>query len=92
MAERRTKVPAQRRENLLMTVEQVAELWFGEIGPGGSSSSNCQKIRKLIPDNLPARRIGNRWYIHRSAAETWAAECDLASVMAHPDTRAAMGA
>lgn len=77
---------------LLMTVEQVAELWFGEVGHGGSASSNCQKIRRLIPDNLPARRIGNRWYVHRSAAEAWAADCDPASVMAHPDTRAALGA
>jgi len=91
MTDRLAKVPAQPA-SLLMTVEQVAELWFGEIGPGGSSSSNCQKIRKLIPDSLPARRIGNRWFIHRSAAEAWAGECDRASVMAHPDTRAAMGA
>jgi hypothetical protein len=75
-----------------MTVEQVAVLWFGEVGRGGSSSSNCQKIRKLIPESLPARRIGNRWFIQRSVAEAWATECDPASVMAHPDTRAAIGA
>jgi hypothetical protein len=75
-----------------MTVEQVAELWFGEVGSGGSASSNCQKIRRLIPESLPARRIGNRWYVHRMAAEAWAAECDPALVMAHPDTRAAIGA
>jgi len=74
-----------------MTVEQVAELWFGEVGPGGTASSNCQKIRRLIPESLPARRIGNRWYVHRVAAEAWAAESDLASVMAHPATRAATG-
>lgn len=72
---------------LLMTVEQVAELWFGEVGSGGSASANCQKIRRLIPDSLPARRIGNRWYVHRAAAQAWANECDPASVMAHPDTR-----
>lgn len=71
---------------LLMTVEQVAELWFGEVGDGGSASSNCQKIRRLIPGTLPARRIGNRWYIHRATAESWAAGSDPASVMAHPDT------
>jgi hypothetical protein len=80
------------RRSLLMTVEQVAELWFGEVGPGGSASSNSQKIRRLILESLPARRIGNRWYVRRAAAEAWAAECDLASVMAHPDTRAAIGA
>ncbi len=40
---------------LLMTVEQVAQLWFGEVGTGGSASSNCQKIRRLIPETLPAR-------------------------------------
>lgn len=72
---------------LLMTVEQVALLWFGEIGEGGSASSNCQKIRRLIPDTLPARRIGNRWYVNRATAEMWAAGSDPASVMAHPDTR-----
>ncbi len=86
----RDTVPAQRA-SLLMTVEQVAELWFGEVGPGGSASPNCQKIRRLIPDSLPARRLGHRWYVHRSVAEAWAATSDPASVMAHPDTRAAMG-
>ena len=72
---------------LLMTVEQVALLWFGQVGEGGSASSNCQKIRRLIPDTLPARRIGNRWYVNRATAEAWAAGGDPASVMAHPDTR-----
>lgn len=72
---------------LLMTVEQVAQLWFGEVGEAGSASSNCQKIRRLIPDVLPARRIGNRWYVNRTAAESWAAGSDPASVMAHPDNR-----
>jgi hypothetical protein len=72
---------------LLMTVEEVAVLWFGAVGPGGSASSNCQRIRRLIPDVLPARRIGNRWYVNRSAAEEWAAGSDPASVMAHPDSR-----
>ncbi len=72
---------------LLMTVEQVAQLWFGEVGAGGSASSNCQKIRRLIPETLPARRIGNRWYVNRATAESWAAGSDPASVMAHPDTR-----
>lgn len=76
-----------RRTGLLMTVEEVAELWFGDVGPGGSASSNCQKIRRLIPDVLPARRIGNRWYVHRAAAEQWAAGTDPAAVMAHPDNR-----
>jgi hypothetical protein len=70
-----------------MTVEQVAELWFGEVGENGSASSNCQKIRRLIPHLLPARRIGNRWYVNRAVAEKWAAGSDPASVMAHPDTR-----
>lgn len=72
---------------LLMTVEQVAVLWFGDVGPGGSASSNCQRIRRLIPDALPARRIGNRWFVNRSTAEAWAAGSDPASVMAHPDSR-----
>jgi hypothetical protein len=72
---------------LLLTVEQVAELWFGEIGPGGSASTNCQKIRRLIGTTLPARRIGNRWYIHRDTAQAFAAGSDPAIVMAHPDTR-----
>jgi hypothetical protein len=72
---------------LLMTVEQVAVLWFGEVGEHGSASANCQKIRRLIPDVLPARRIGNRWYVNRAAAEKWAAESDPTSVMVHPDTR-----
>lgn len=75
---------------LLMTVEQVAELWFGEIGEHGSASSNCQKIRRLIPDVLPARRIGNRWYVNRAVAKAWVNGSDPASVMAHPDTREAM--
>jgi hypothetical protein len=73
---------------LLMTVEQVAVLWFGEVGDRGSASSNCQKIRRLIPDALPARRIGNRWYVNRAVAESWILQSDDASVMAHPDTRA----
>ncbi|MDN5851361.1 MAG: hypothetical protein L0K86_00690 [Actinomycetia bacterium] len=84
-------VPAQRF-GMLITVEQVALLWFGEIGENGSASSNCQKIRRLIPDLLPARRIGNRWYVNRAVAEEWARGSDPASVMAHPDTRAAMAA
>jgi hypothetical protein len=75
---------------LLMTVEQVAVLWFGEIGQGGSASSNCQKIRRLIPDVLPARRIGNRWYVNRHVAKEWAAGGDTAEAMAHPDTREAV--
>lgn len=79
-----------RWPGLLMTVEQVALLWFGEVGAGGSASSNCQKIRRLIPDTLPARRIGNRWFVNRAIAEAWAAGCDPASVMAHPDTRAVL--
>lgn len=80
--------PAQvERAGLLMTVEEVAQLWFGEVGENGSASSNCQKIRRLIPEVLPARRIGNRWYVSRAAAEAWAAGGDPASVMAHPDTR-----
>jgi len=72
-----------------MTVEQVAALWFGDVGRGGSASSNCQRIRRLIPDVLPARRIGNRWYVNRATAEAWAEGSDPASAMAHPDTRAA---
>ncbi len=75
------------RTALLLTVEEVAELWFGEVGSGGSASSNCQKIRRLIPHILPARRIGNRWYISRATAEEWTVGSDPASVMAHPDTR-----
>ena len=75
---------------LLMTVEQVALLWFGEIGEGGSASTNCQKIRRRIPATLPARRIGNRWYVNRATAESWAVGCDPASVMAHPDTSRAL--
>lgn len=76
-----------RQRSLLLTVEEVAELWFGAVGEGGSASSNCQKIRRLIPDVLPARRIGNRWYISRTVAEEWTRESDPASVMAHPDSR-----
>lgn len=79
--------PLATRHGLLLTVEQVALLWFGEIGEHGSASSNCQKIRRLIPDVLPARRIGNRWYVNRAVAESWAASCDPASAMAHPDNR-----
>lgn len=75
---------------LLMTVEQVAELWFGEVGENGSASSNCQKIRRLIPDVLPARRIGNRWFVSRAVAVEWTKGSDPASVMAHPDTREAL--
>ncbi len=74
----------QRPLGLLMTVEQVAELWFGE---GGSTSATRARIRRLIPDTLPARKVGNRWFVHRATAESWAAGCDPASVMAHPDTR-----
>lgn len=85
-------LPSQRTAGLLMTVEQVAVLWFGEVGEHGSASSNCQKIRRLIPDVLPARRIGNRWYVSRAAAQEWAAGADPASVMAHPDTREALRA
>jgi hypothetical protein len=77
---------------LLMTVEQVAELWFGEVGEHGSASSNCQRIRRLIPDVLPARRIGNRWYVNRDVAQAWTKGSDPASVMAHPDTREALRA
>lgn len=84
----RGRVPRQNA-GLLMTVEQVADLWFGEVGESGSASSNCQKIRRLIPDILPARRIGNRWYVSRIVAEEWAAGCDPASAMAHPETRRA---
>ena len=74
------------RPALLLTVEQVAVMWFGEVGKNGSASTNCQRIRRLIPHVLPARRIGNRWYVHRAAAEAWAAGSDPASVMAHPLT------
>ena len=77
---------------MLITVEQVALLWFGEVGENGSASSNCQRIRRLIPDVLPARRIGNRWYVNRAVAEEWAQGSDSALVMAHPDTRAAISA
>jgi hypothetical protein len=76
---------------LLITVEEVAVLWFGEVGDGGSASTNCQRIRRLIPRTLPARRIGNRWYVSRAVAEAWAAGTDPESVMAHPATRAAAG-
>lgn len=82
---------AQSDAGLLITVEEVAVLWFGEIGKHGSASTNCQRIRKLIPHTLPARRIGNRWYVHRATAEAWAAGSDPASAMAHPHTRAAAG-
>lgn len=83
----RPSEPPDHRAGLLMTVEQVAVLWFGDVGPGGTASSNCQRIRRLIPDVLPARRIGNRWFVNRSTAEGWAAGSDPASVMAHPDSR-----
>lgn len=89
----RTAVAAEPEHpgvGLLMTVEQVAELWFGEVGENGSASSNCQRIRRLIPDLLPARRIGNRWYVNRAVAVEWTKKSDPASVMAHPDTRAAL--
>jgi hypothetical protein len=84
-----TAVGGRRSTGLLMTVEEVALLWFGEIGEQGSASSNCQRIRRLIPHVLPARRIGNRWYVNRATAETWANGADSALVMAHPDTRRA---
>lgn len=83
-----TRVRGAVRTALLLTVEEVAELWFGDVGPGGSASSNCQKIRRLIPEILPARRIGNRWYVSRATAEEWVGGSDDSSVMAHPDTRA----
>lgn len=85
----RTVDPGPLPSGLLMTVEQVAVLWFGEVGERGSASSNCQKIRRLIPDVLPARRVGNRWYVNRAVAEAWAAGSDDVLAMAHPDTRAA---
>lgn len=85
-----TVQPIGESAGLLMTVEQVALLWFGDVGEGGSASSNCQKIRRLIPDLLPARRIGNRWYVNRDTARAWANAADPASVMAHPSTRQAM--
>ncbi len=78
-----------RSAGLLMTVEEVALLWFGEVGEHGSASRNCQRIRRLIPDALPARRIGNRWYVSRAVAKAWIDEADSALVMAHPDTRRA---
>lgn len=77
---------------LLITVEEVARLWFGEVGKNGSASTNCQRIRRLIPHILPARRIGNRWYVNRVIAEEWAAGSDSASLMAHPDNRLLDGA
>ncbi|SDH19021.1 hypothetical protein [Pseudonocardia oroxyli] len=83
------RIEVSERSGLLMTVEEVAVLWFGAVGEHGSASANCQKIRRLIPDHLPARRIGNRWYVSRAAAEAWAEGGDDALVMAHPDTRAA---
>lgn len=72
-------VPGPRRP-LLMTVEEVALLWFGDVGDAGSNSAHCQRIRRLIPHRLPAHRIGNRWYVLRAAAETWAATSDGAQV------------
>lgn len=89
--ERPSAATRQVERGLLITVEQVALLWFGEVGRNGSASTNCQRIRRLIPHTLPARRIGNRWYVHRAIAETWAEGSDPASVMAHPDTRSASG-
>lgn len=86
-AEQVIEAVASPRRSLLLTVEEVAELWFGDVGSGGSSSSNCQKIRRLIPDVLPARRIGNRWYVSRSVAEEWIESSDSAAAMAHPDNR-----
>ncbi|GLZ49491.1 hypothetical protein Acsp06_56760 [Actinomycetospora sp. NBRC 106375] len=77
---------------LLITVEDVARLWFGEVGKNGSASTNCQRIRRLIPHILPARRIGNRWYVNRAIAEEWAAGSDAAAAMAHPDNRLVGGA
>jgi hypothetical protein len=70
-----------------MTVEQVAMLWFGEVGDAGSGSAHCQRIRRLIPDRLPAQRIGNRWYVLRVAAESWAATGTEAAIT-DADTRA----
>jgi hypothetical protein len=84
-----TTADGRRPAGLLMTVEEVALLWFGEIGEHGSASGNCQRIRRLIPDVLPARRIGNRWYVSRAVAKAWIEEADSALVMAHPDTRRA---
>ncbi|MDQ1439763.1 MAG: hypothetical protein QOK43_3392 [Acidimicrobiaceae bacterium] len=90
MSERDEVQRRQPSSGLLMTVEEVAVLWFGAVGEHGSASANCQKIRRLIPEQLPARRIGNRWYVSRVAAEAWAEGGDSALVMAHPDTREAM--
>lgn len=78
-------------QGVLITVEEVAVMWFGEVGKNGSASTNCQRIRRLIPDTLPARRIGNRWYVHRATAQAWAQGSDPASVMAHPENRASAG-
>ena len=82
----------QADSGLLITVEEVAVLWFGEIGAHGSASTNCQRIRRLIPHVLPARRIGNRWYVNRRIAEQWAAGTDSVFIFAHPDNREAGGA
>ena len=84
-----TNADGRRPAGLLMTVEQVALLWFGEVGEHGSASRNCQRIRRLIPDVLPARRIGNRWFVSRAVAKAWIDDADPALVMAHPDTRRA---
>lgn len=93
--EKRKKAPEaiERGDSgLLITVEEVARLWFGEVGKNGSASTNCQRIRRLIPHVLPARRIGNRWYVNRAIAEAWAAGSDAASAMAHPDNQMLGGA
>lgn len=87
LADGNAAVPGPRRP-LLMTVEQVAMLWFGEVGEAGSASAHCQRIRRLIPDRLPAQRIGNRWYVIRAAAEAWAAS-SATSALAEADAQVA---
>jgi hypothetical protein len=69
-------VAASGDGGLLITIEEVALMWFGEVGKNGSASTNCQRIRRLIPHVLPARRIGNRWYVNRAIAEAWAGGSD----------------
>jgi hypothetical protein len=51
-----------------MTIEQVAVLPSAEVDNGGSAGSICEKIRRLIPDTSPARRIGNRRCVNLAGA------------------------
>jgi len=76
--------------NPLLPVEQVATRIYGTPDGDRAARAACERVRLLIRRKvLPARKVGQRWYVHEDNLDAFERGVDDPEVMRHHAGRAA---